>query len=374
MHETDRQTFADLFPSFLSRLLQQRNAQTFLRVVTWALPLILFSIAAGLELAEEFVLENYSWYVKIHFIFETIFFGVVGPLAVFFVLVYIRRLLEREYALMADLERLNRDLEARVTERTIELAERNQQLEDANRQLRQLDEMKSEFVSLVSHELRAPLTALNGGLELALQNAESLPPDSRRILQTMVEESNRLTEFVQTILDVSRLEAGRVDFNLGPVAVAPVLHRAADVVLDDRRQVKWHLPAEVPPVWADEIHYEEILRNLLRNADKYSPIELPVEIYVSVGAENVSVSIADHGVGIPPEMFDKIFERFQRGQRGENTPPGWGLGLYFARKLTEAQGGRLTLRSPRWDDALAPGAEFTVTMPLAADAPEGKDA
>jgi len=185
-----------------------------------------------------------------------------------------------------------------------------------------------------------------------------------------MDESARLTQFVQTILDVSRLEAGRLTLNLGPVAVAPILYRAVEVVLGTRREVQWNLPAEVPPVWADEVHYEQILRNLLLNADKYSPAEKPIEISAQVSDGNVSVDVADHGAGIPPEMQAKIFERFQRGHSGESAPPGWGLGLYFAKKLTEAQSGALTLRSPLWPDRNAPGSAFTVTMPVAADVPD----
>jgi len=261
-------------------------------------------------------------------------------------------------------------LEIKVAERTAALEGRNAELDQANRQLQQMDEMKSEFVSLVSHELRAPLTALNGGLEVALQTADSLPPASRRTLEAMMDESARLTQFVQTILDVSRLEAGRLTLNPGPVAVAPILHRSVEVILGTRREVKWTLPSEIPPVWADEIHYEQVIRNLLLNADKYSPSKTPIEINVQVNAGDISVEVADHGSGIPLESQEKIFERFQRGHSGESAPPGWGLGLYFARKLTEAQSGTLSLRSPLWPDHNAPGAAFTVSMPVAAGAPD----
>ncbi|MGC8782014.1 MAG: sensor histidine kinase [Anaerolineae bacterium] len=230
--------------------------------------------------------------------------------------------------------------------------------------------LKSEFVALVSHELRAPLTALNGGLEVALQTADTLPPQARRILEAMVDESRRLTQLVQSILDVSRLEAGRLTLNLGPVAVAPLLHRAAEVIIGDRRPIRWHLPAQIPPVWADEVYYEQIIRNLLRNADKYSPAGQPVEVHVTVEEAGVRVEIVDHGPGIAPAVQAVMFERFTRGQTGENAPAGWGLGLYFARKLTEAQGGRLTVRSPAWPAPDVPGAAFAVTFPLAAEAPE----
>jgi two-component system sensor histidine kinase KdpD len=138
----------------------------------------------------------------------------------------------------------------------------------------------------------------------------------------MMDESARLTHFVQTILDVSRLEAGRLTFNMGPVAVAPILYRSVEVLFGARRHIQWHLPAEVPPVWADEIYYEQIIRNLLRNADKYSPGESPIEIIVQVQAGNVTVKVADHGVGIPMEAQEKIFDQFQRRQSGESAPPG----------------------------------------------------
>jgi two-component system sensor histidine kinase KdpD len=170
----------------------------------------------------------------------------------------------------------------------------------------------------------------------------------------MMAESARLTQFVQTILDVSRLEAGRITLNLGPVPVVPILRRSVEVILGTRRTVKWNLPAEIPPIWADEIHYEQIIRNLLLNADKYSPPPSPIEINVRDNAHDICVEIVDHGPGIPIDLQEKIFERFQRGQSSENAPPGWGLGLYFAKKLTEAQDGVLTLRSPVWPELAAP--------------------
>lgn len=358
----------------LDQFFTTRGSHDALRVISWVLPLSLFTLAVGLEFVEETYLEEFVWFQNTHFLIEGFIFGVLGPVAVFMVLTYIRRLLDKEMQLRSELETLNQGLETKVAERTTMLAERNQQLDNANKQLLRVDEMKSEFVSLVSHELRAPLTTLNGGLEVALQSADSLPPAARRTLETMIDESARLTNFVQTILDISRLEAGRLTLNLGPVAVAPILRRSVEVVLGTRRTVKWNLPAEVPPVWADEIHYEQIIRNLLRNADKYSPSEPPIEINVHVTAGNISVEVVDYGPGIPPEAQEKIFDRFQRGQNVESAPPGWGLGLYFAKKLTEAQGGTLTLHSPYWptsDDA--PGSSFSIVMPIASGEPNESD-
>ena len=335
-----------------------------LNILQWTVPLFMAVTGIVFEFHEHGLANDPR--IDLAFIGEVIIFGLVGPLIAGLFIARMRQLMISERAVIAEVHALNRDLETKVAERTALLAERNQQL---NR----LDEMKSEFVSLVSHELRAPLTAINGGLEVVLQSPDVLPPDSRHILETMVNESNRLTQFVQTILDVSRLEAGRLTLNFGPVAVTPILHRSVEIVLGKRRKIHWHIPAEIPPVWADEIHYEQIIRNLLRNADKYSPLQLPIEISVRVNADELTVEVADHGVGIPAEAQDKIFEQFQRGQSGESAPPGWGLGLYFAKKLTEAQGGKLALRSPLWPETNAPGSAFTVSLPIAADAPEESD-
>ena len=339
-----------------------------LSLLQWAVPLFLGITAFVFEFIEHSLEDGLRF--DLAFTSEIIIFGLMGPVIVGFIIAWMRELVNAEKRAIEEIHVLNRGLEIKVAERTAALERRNAELDQANRQLQQMDEMKSEFVSLVSHELRAPLTALNGGLEVALQSADTLPPASRRTLEAMMDESARLTQFVQTILDVSRLEAGRLTLNLGPVAVAPILYRAVEVVLGTRREVQWNLPAEVPPVWADEVHYEQILRNLLLNADKYSPAEKPIEISAQVSDGNVSVDVADHGAGIPPEMQAKIFERFQRGHSGESAPPGWGLGLYFAKKLTEAQSGALTLRSPLWPDRNAPGSAFTVTMPVAADVPD----
>ncbi len=342
-----------------------------LSLLQWAMPLFLAVTALVFEFAEHSLEDGLRF--DLAFISETIIFGLMGPVIIGLIIAWMRQLMIAERQAMAEVHALNRELEAKVIERTAALEQRNAELDRANHELQKLDEMKSEFVSLVSHELRAPLAALNGGLEVALQSADTLPPTSRRTLEVMRDESARLTEFVQTILDVSRLEAGHLALNLGPVAVAPFLHRAAEVILGTRRVVQWNLPAEIPPVWADEIHYEEILRNLLRNADKYSLPEAPIEINVLVNIDSISVEVVDHGAGIPLEAQGKIFERFQRGQSDESAPPGWGLGLYFAKKLTEIQGGALTLQSPRWPDPNAPGSAFSIHMPIAAEAPEESD-
>jgi signal transduction histidine kinase len=268
---------------------------------------------------------------------------------------------------------LNVDLEAKVANRMVALEQRNVELIKANNELKELDQMKSDFVALVSHELRAPLTVLNGGLEIALQQAEALPLTTRRTVEVMAVESERLTRLVQTILELSRLEAGKLPLTLGPTAVLPILEHVAESVLLHRdRPVIWDIEPDLPPVWADETYLEEIVFNLVRNADNYSPAHRPIQFTTRAENGNVTISVIDHGPGIPAEIKDHLFERFYRGKYIENPTPGWGLGLYFAHKLTEAQGGRIDLFSPFWGDENSPGAKFTVTLKVT-EIPEGEE-
>jgi len=334
-----------------------------LNFLQWAVPLFLAATAIVFELSEH-LRKGES--LDIAFDAEVIIFGFMGPAIIAFIIAWMRQLMEAQKQAVEEVYILNRELENKVMERTAALEQRNAELAQANRELQKLDEMKSEFVSLVSHELRAPLTTLNGGLELAMQNAESLPPSARRTLETMAAESNRLTHLVQTILDVSRLEAGKLEINPGPVALRPLMEQAAEVILIPKnRRLEWGFDPDLPPVWADEIHLEEIVRNLMRNAEVYSPPDTTIYLYARQEGEKVRVSVRDHGMGIPMDSQQRIFEQFGRAHGGESTAPGWGLGLYFARKLIQAQGGSIGVISPIWENVEAPGAEFFLLVPLA---------
>lgn len=341
-----------------------RNRFLDLKVLQWVIPLFLSVTALAFEFIEHRIAGEVDF--DLAFMSEIIIFGLMGPTFIVFIIAWMRELVRAELKAVEETRRLNLELEVKVEERTAALAERNRELAQANSELQQLDAMKSEFVSLVSHELRAPLTTLNGGLELALQQAEALPTSARRTLETMVGESARLTNLVQTILDISRLEAGKYEINLGPVALRPLMEQAAEVVLiPSSRPIEWEFSPALPPVWADEIHLEEIIRNLMRNADKYSPQGMPVQLCACEKEDHVRIAVKDHGPGIPPAARQYIFERFSRVQGGESAPPGWGLGLYFARKLIQAQGGSIGVNSPIWEDPKSPGAEFYLLVPIA---------
>jgi signal transduction histidine kinase len=335
-----------------------------LSVIEWLLPTFLASTAITFELVEH--LNKDEWEDP-GFIGEVIIFGLLGPYIIRVLLVWMHGLMNAEKQATAAVIELNRELENKVTDRTAALAQRNEELDRANTELRALDQMKSDFVSLVSHELRAPLTALNGGLELALQSSENLPPRSRAILEIIMDESSRLTNFVQTILDVSRLDAGKLAINFGPVAVLPLMEQAATVVLaSGQRKVIWDISSDLPPIWADETYLEQILQNLISNANKYSPISKPIHLCATKRDDKICISVKDHGPGIPSSIGDRIFTRFSRFPSTESSPPGWGLGLYLGRKLVEAQNSTIGYVSPIWhDEADAPGSEFYILMPIA---------
>lgn len=340
-------------------------------ILRFLLPALLLVVANGFELYEHW---NEILLFDIQLLGEIFIFGVLGPILVFVWLSYIGVLIKKLAFANRELAQINATLEKQVAERTATLAVRNQELALANaaltsknQELRQLDQLKSDFVALVSHELRAPLTTLNGALEMTLHAPEALPEQPRRLLEVMAAESRRLTRFVQTILDLSRLEAGKIKLNPGTVAVKPLLARSVAVTLGEtNRPIVWRTAPRIPPAWADEVHLEQIVRNILNNADKYTPPGSPVEIAVSEVSDGIQVDITDHGPGIPAWAQRQIFERFYRQPDADGgVTPGWGLGLYFARALTEAQGGKLTVASPVHVDAQCPGTRFSILLPLA---------
>jgi signal transduction histidine kinase len=340
-------------------------------ILRFVVPFILFIVVLSYEVWEHIWLDG-SFSFDFHLTSEVLFFGIIGPAGVFLVLSYVVRLLREQMASAEELEILNINLEKMVAERTEELAARNLELAIANQELQKVDQMKSDFVSLVSHELRAPLTTLNGGLELILQNSEEMTPESRRQLEVMSNESARLTSLVKTILDVSQLEAGRLTFNPGPIAVLPLVERVANgVCINGTREITWSTASDLPPLWADEIYVEEIVRNLFTNVRKHTPPKTAIEIGAIYDDECLKISVTDHGPGIAQDQQLQVFERFyRRPERDIITGEGWGLGLYLARALAQAQGGNLEIVSPVFDSIDEPGTRFTLVLPVTAEVPE----
>jgi PAS domain S-box-containing protein len=258
------------------------------------------------------------------------------------------------------LEDLNSRLEAKVDEETRNLSEAYMRLAAQHEALRTLDQLKSEFVSLVSHELRAPLTNVSGGIELVLSSQDNLPDRTRRTLKLVQSEIQRLTNFVETILDLSALEAGRLRLDSGPVDVRQVGVAVAQLVegRPEGARLRLNFPKRLPLAQADERALTSVLFHLVDNALKYAP-----EGEVSVEARRVDgrleVWVRDHGPGMPENMLAAVFDKFERVNDADNRSIyGHGLGLYIARRLLIAQGGDIMATN-----AAGGGACFTFWLP-----------
>jgi PAS domain S-box-containing protein len=216
-----------------------------------------------------------------------------------------------------------------------------------------------EIVSTVSHELRSPLTSVKGYTSLLLNRWDRLNDDQKRMMLEQVNhDADRVTRLITELLDISRLESGRLVLRRQLVDLAAV---AASVV--EKIHMEWPdlecelaFPADFPSVYADPDKIVQVLTNLVENACKYAS---PKSIRVEGGVEDsaVSVSVHDRGEGMPETDLAKVFSKFFR--RAETKPTGSGLGLWISRGLVEAHGGRLTASS-----IPGTGSTFRFTLPL----------
>jgi signal transduction histidine kinase len=249
------------------------------------------------------------------------------------------------------LEELSGKLEDKVAEKTADLSRALDQLEEQNRQLRSLDRLKSDFIALTSHELRTPLTGIRAGVELMLVRKPSLPKDACANLRLVQRESERLARFVENILDLSALDAGRMPLQAVPLRIGEVLEAARMALAAahggsesrNLRRLEISVAEDLPEVLADEHVLSSVLFQLIDNAFKYAP-EGPVLVTAGAGAECVELTIADRGPGVAPEQRERLFLMFSRLEDADSPRAGGvGLGLHISRKMVEAMGGSLDL-------------------------------
>ena len=245
------------------------------------------------------------------------------------------------------LEDLNAQLEQKVEERTHTLSQAYQKMEEQNKRLQELDQLKSDFVSMVSHELRTPLTSLYGGLELLLL-PKSRTGSDRSTLKLMKEEVERLTRFVENILNLSATEAGQIQLILAPVSLEAVLNQVCNKfgVNPAARQIQVTLPVDCPAVLADRVVLESIFNHLLDNALKYAP-QSPVVVEAIRVKNRVRLQVTDRGPGIPQAKRRLLFQRFQRLDASDSQSVyGYGLGLYLSRRMLQAMQSDLAFEAP----------------------------
>ncbi len=230
-------------------------------------------------------------------------------------------------------------------------------------ELRNVERMKTEFVSSVSHELRTPLTSIKGFIRTLLDDTEGYyDRDTQMEFYGIIDtECDRLVRLINDLLNVSRIEAGRaLELNLHPVDLPAMINRAAanQRSYTTKHEIVVQTPDDLKIV-ADQDKVDQILTNLLSNAIKYSPEGGTITVAAKDLGERVSVAISDQGIGIPPEHLDKIFARFHRvDSKDTRQAGGTGIGLYLVKHLVEAHGGEITVTSK-----VGKGSTFTFELP-----------
>ena len=241
-------------------------------------------------------------------------------------------------------------------------------LAQVNEELRRLDELKSEFLAMVSHELRTPLTAIIGYSRLLMRQVHgSLSPRQMEQQEAIYRSAQRLTDLINDLLDVSRLEAGRVELTPRPTRVRPIVDQVISVVgvaaQAKQIRVQNEVANDLPVVNADPTRLQQILVNLIGNAVKFTPANGIVRVTGGQRNEQVWITVEDTGVGIAPEELARIWDPFYQVESPlQRKHGGSGLGLTIVRRLVELHGGIVRAES----DGPNRGSQFMFTLPVAA--------
>ncbi|HVP65893.1 MAG TPA: ATP-binding protein [Anaeromyxobacteraceae bacterium] len=254
-----------------------------------------------------------------------------------------------------------------VQESYRELQEKNRQLESAFHALKELDRLKSNFLATMSHELRTPLTSVIGYSEMMLEGLGGpLTAEQREYLQIIMEKGENLLQLITSILDISKIEAGRVKLVHSDVDVATVMRDAVATVMPLARKkglrLTWQ-PAALPRVQCDREKIRQCLINLVNNAVKFTPAGGAVTVEArQLSGDRVGLSVTDTGIGISPQHLPRVFDVFYQVD-GSSTREfgGAGLGLAIVKSYVEAHGGEVSVES-----TVGKGTTFTLVLPVEA--------
>jgi signal transduction histidine kinase len=251
----------------------------------------------------------------------------------------------------------HQELEIKVEERTRELS---RVLED----VRGMDKRKTEFVSSVTHELRTPLTSIKGYAAILLsEKLGVLPPQAKERLEKINRHSDELAQFVNDLLDISRIESGRVSMKQEPQNLRRVVEEVADmlsVVLKEKEiAFAFQVPEEAKTVLADYGQIKRVFINLINNAIKFTPAGGQITVRALSADDQIQVDVSDTGCGIPEQALERIFEEFYRVDNLINQQvKGTGLGLALVKNIVEAHKGRIWVKSQA-----GKGSTFSFTLP-----------
>jgi PAS domain S-box-containing protein len=229
-----------------------------------------------------------------------------------------------------------------------------------------IERMKDEFISIASHELRTPLTSIHGSLGmLASGLLDAEPETGKRLLEIAVDSTERLIRLINDVLDVERIESGKVEMVKQTCNTADLMTNAADVMqaMAEKSGVTLSLSPLSTDVWADGDRIIQTLTNLLSNAIKFSPQGATVWLSAEQEGDRVLFQIKDQGRGIPTDKLETIFERFQQVDASDSrNQDGTGLGLAICRNIVQQHGGRIWVES-----VLGEGSTFCFTLPIASE-------
>ena len=228
--------------------------------------------------------------------------------------------------------------------------------------LQELDRTRAEFLSMVSHELRAPLTSIKGSATTVLNASRELDPaEVRQFFRIIDEQADLMNSLIGDLLDVGRTDTGTLSVTPEPSEVTFLVDQARNTFLSAgaRHNVLLDLPPDLPPVLADRKRIVQVLNNLLSNAARHSTATAPIRISAERDGVYVAVTVADEGRGIAPELLGRLFRKYGRNEVDSGVSGG--LGLAICKGLVEAHGGRIRAESP----GVGKGTRFIFTIPVA---------
>jgi signal transduction histidine kinase len=262
----------------------------------------------------------------------------------------------------AKLRSFSEQLEQRVEQATGDLSRKVDELAEANRQLEEATRLRDAFISVAAHELKTPISSLRLSAQLAERMLRGGGDERERLerqVQTIIDQSVKLARLVEQMLDVSRVKAGRLEIEPQKTDLVSLLRGIVDNA--ERNTPKHSISLRAPRAITasiDPLRLEQVLVNLVDNAVKFSPSGGSIDVEVSKDGRSARIAVTDHGIGIPVEHRDRIFEQFYQAHAG-GSAAGMGLGLYISRQIAELHGGSLQAEFPPEG-----GTRFVVTLPL----------
>lgn len=253
-----------------------------------------------------------------------------------------------------------------------DLAVLAKQLEDANNHLKEIDKLKDDFLSMASHELNTPIAAIEGYLSMILQEGMGgkIPDKAREYLQTVFTSSQRLASLVKDLLNVSRIESGRIHIIYEQKQITAVIDQAIMEVMSKAREAKHSLTFEkpikpIPLTYFDVTRVTEIMINMLGNSIKYTPPGGKIVVKAVSDDKKIVVSVEDNGKGIPKDRVNAVFQKFTQVDVMKDEVKGTGLGMYIAKKFIELMNGQIWFQSPGENK----GTTFYISLPVLAEKP-----